>query len=178
MLIAPSMRKLVAASAAALFATAPAVAQEPPSEETQELMQELTEIRQQLQQIHSQAMQEDPALQERQQAVNDLVIETMAEIDPTVEDKMERLEGLQGELASAQQEQDMEKVQELVTEGQQLQQDVVQVQAEAVEDDRVASEIEEFETQVVSKMEEIDPETPTLIARAEELAGLLEPDAQ
>lgn len=183
MLIPRSMRKLIAASAVALFAAAPAAAQEPPTEEPpteepQQIRQELEQIQQQLRQIENRALQEDPALQERQEAVSDLLVETMTEIDPAVEGKIERLDGLRAELQSAQQAQDMEKVQELMTEGQQLQQEVVQARAAAMEDETVAGEIEEFETQVVSKMEEIEPETPTLIARAEELASRLAPDAQ
>lgn len=178
MLIPPSMRTLIAASAFALFAVAPAAAQQPPAEEEQEIRQELQQIEQQLRQIEDRAMQEDPSLQERQEALNDLVVETMTEIDPSVEGKIERLEGLRSELQTAQQAQDMEKMQELMTEGQQIQKEIVPAQQAAMEDERVAGEIEEFKTQVTSKMEEIEPKTPTLIARAEELARRLQqPDA-
>jgi DNA repair exonuclease SbcCD ATPase subunit len=180
MALPPLMRTLIAGSAALLVMVSTAAAQEPPppppTEETEAIQRELAQIQEQLQQIEERAMEEDPTLQEEQDALQDLFLETMTRIDPNVEQTLDRLDGLQEEIQTAQQAQDMERLQELVAEGQQLQQQIGQAQAAAMQDERLTGEIEAYEEKVISKMEEIEPETPTLMARLQELASQLRPD--
>jgi hypothetical protein len=168
-------RTLVPTLLLALAAAAPAFGQQQPADEdTQQILAELQQIRQQLERIEVQALESDEALQQRQEEVQDLVIETMLEIDPDMEAKFERMESLQAEFQAAQEAEDMERIQALMAEAQELQQGFMEAQARAMERPNVVRAIEGFRDDLIAKMHEVEPETERLIARAEELAAKLQ----
>jgi predicted nuclease with TOPRIM domain len=167
-------RTLVPAAVLGLVVALPAGAQQPMDQEAQAIMAELQQIQQHLAQIEVQALESDEALQERQEAVQDLVIGTMLELHPELESKFERMEQLQAEFAQAREAEDMERMQAVMSEAEGLQHDLMEAQADAMERPEVVQAIEDFRTQLVAKMHEIEPETEQLMARAEELARKLQ----
>lgn len=167
-------RTLLPAIVLGLALAVPADAQQPTEQEAQSIMAELQQIQQQLAQIEVQALESDEALQERQEAVHDLVIETMLEMHPELESKFERMEQLQAEFAEAREAEDMERMESVMSEAQGLQNDLMQAQAGAMERPEVVEAVEGFRTQLVAKMHEIEPQTEQLLARAEELARRLQ----
>lgn len=155
-------------------------AQEPEEsgeEGRQELMAELQQVNQELVGIRQRAMQ-DPELQQEQAATEEKVIAAMTEVDPEAQQKLDRIQQLQGELQTAQQEGDQEKMGSLLQERRQLEQSLQQAQAQAMEQQEVAAAVESFRQSLVAAMKEVDPKAEQLLQRQEELqAELMDPGA-
>lgn len=157
--------------AALLFALAvPGLAdaqeqQEQQPENTQELLQELQQIQQRLGDIERQALEQDEALRERREAMVDLVQDAMVEMNPGVEEKLDRLQALENEFAEARASGDRETLQALAMEAQQLQAEVQQAQTQAMGRDDVAAELESYRDRLTDRMQEIEPETGQLMER-------------
>lgn len=168
-----SVSRQIIAVAAALFVPAVVSAQQGvpgvqlPAE-AEGLIAEMEQIQAQLQPIQLQVMQ-DPEVQSAQESLGEQVEAAMAQIDPTTPQRIERLQSLASEAQAAQQAQDEQKMTEIITEAQQIEQQLQATQAAALESPGLAAEIDRFQTQVQAKMMEIDPQTESLIDRFEEL---------
>jgi uncharacterized phage infection (PIP) family protein YhgE len=138
------------------------------------LVQELQQLQQELTGIQQRAMASDTALQQEQVAVQQVVERTVLELDPTLTQKLERLEVLEGEFRSAQEAQDMERMQALMQEAQQIQAAVQEAQAQALERPAVAQRITEFREKLVARMAVVEPRTPELMSRMESLLARLD----
>ena len=180
-----NLRLIYGGVAAALLIAAPAAAQEPqapqPSEEAAPavpedpaaIQQQLLEIQQRLA-LAEQKVMADPEIQAMQTKLQARVEEEVKKIDPKFDDKVERLTQIQASVLEAQQANDDEKVQALLTEGQALQQELEVAQNKAIEEKAVAAQIEEFQKKVHAKMVEIEPETEALVKRANVLVTKLQ----
>lgn len=163
-----------AAVALALLAVPGLDAQEPQDEERQELTAELQQVSQRLAGIQQQAMQ-DQELQQQQAATQETVITAMIDLDPEAQENIERMEELQGDLQTAQEEADQERIGSILQEQRQLQQSLQQTQAQAMQQEEVVASIESFRESLVAAMVEIDPEAEELLQRQEELQTELSP---
>lgn len=163
------------AAVALAFLAAPGLhAQEPEDEERQELTAELQQVAQQLAGIQQRAMQ-DPELQEVQAATEETVIAAMTELDPEAQEKIDRMEELQGDLQTAQEEGDQQEIGSLLQEQRQLQQSLQQTQVRAMQQEEVAASIESFRESLLAAMMEVDPAAAELLQRQEELQTELTP---
>lgn len=163
----------VAATALALVAKPGLHAQEPEEDAQQELIAELQQVNQELAGIRERAMQQDAGLRQEQAAAEEKVISAMKEIDPETERKLDRIQEVQGELRSAQQEGDQEKLGSLLQEQRQIQQALERAQTRALEEEEVAAAVEAFRVSLVAAMNEVDPKTDRLLQRQRELQAEL-----
>ncbi len=175
-----SLRAGACAGLGMMLLTAPVLAQDMPApppqdipDEVQELMQEFQEMQERFMQLQNQVLQMNPELQQRQAAIGEMVNEAMAELNPDAVQQMDRLAELEQEAALAQQEQDMEELQELINEAQGLQAQLQSVQAQALEQEHVQEEIDSFQDELLEEMMEVDPEAGAILERLDELATQL-----
>ncbi|CAN5538365.1 hypothetical protein BH23BAC4_BH23BAC4_17590 [soil metagenome] len=120
--------------------------------------------------LQQQAMQ-DTALQAAQMEVGQELVATMLRVEPSAAEDLERANALQAELVAAQQAGDEERLNALASDAQELQASLDALQARAMQDEQMQIAMVAFQEQVVSKMTEIDPETPDLLARLDQLAN-------
>jgi hypothetical protein len=80
---------------------------------------------------------------------------------------------LQGEMAAAQQAGEEQKMQELLQEGTTLQGLLRETQEQTMAQENVQKEMTGFRDKVLAQMEEIDPEAPELVERANALGEQL-----
>ncbi len=165
------------------LAAAPAAAQEiPPSPfmqqeipaEVEALLAEAQETQERLAGIHEQAMAGSEDLQKKQDDLREMVDTAMRSADPEFEANMERMGELEEQAMAAQASQDGERLQVLMTEAQTLAGRLQAAQAQAMDSPDVIREMEAFEEELIAEMTRVDPETPGLLSRLEELAEELE----
>lgn len=130
--------------------------------------QEAMQIQMRLMQTQQQALQ-DPELQAAQETVTEELLAAMEQADPTLAEKSERAEAMQAEIHAAQQAEDQARLQELAGEAQQLEMAFATAQQQAMQDPELQASMGAFQDRMVAKMTEIDPETPQLIARLEQI---------
>lgn len=184
----PPMRRLVrgpALAAAALLVTAGgAFAQVPlpgagPQQEQlpdsiTALLMEVQMLQQRLGGIQQQALQEDTALQQKQEILQERIEKAMIEADPQVETATARLQALQQEAQAAQAAQDTTTLMGLVQEAQQLQERLEVAQESVMEQPEVMGAMEAFRADLLVAMKRVEPETDTLIERFESLVAKLQ----
>ena len=156
----------------------PAVAQDPnPTQDVPDpneaLFTEYQQLQQRIGQLQVQAIQENGELETRRTAIDEMLMAAMIEINPETEAHIARLEALSEEAIVAQQAQNMEALQPLMAEAMGLRAELEDAQAQAIERENVQAEIQSFETDLMAKAVEIDPEATELLARMQELAELL-----
>lgn len=147
----------------------PVLPQQEMDPETMQQMMEIQQIRQELEPIQQEALQ-DEALASRLESIQ-LQIETaMRSEDSEVVDRMDRL---RDEMARAQAAGDQERMQALMGDAEELQQEVQALQAAVFERPEIRQSVEEFEAANRARMIEIDPQAEALLDRMDELmAGL------
>ncbi len=156
----------------------PAIAQDPnPTQDVPDpneaLFTEHQQLQQRIGQLQVQAIQENGELEARRTAIDEMLMAAMIEINPETEAHIARLEALSEEAIVAQQAQNMEVLQPLMAEAMGLRSELEDAQAQAIERENVQAEIQSFETDLMAKAVEIDPEATELLARMQELAELL-----
>jgi chromosome segregation ATPase len=151
----------------------PAPAQSGLPQEVQELVMEMQQIEAELAPVQEQALQ-DAELQEEQQRVSTAVQTTMLQLDPSLPERTERFGQLQEEARAAQESGDVQRIAELSAEAQEIQQHLGNVQAEAMQNPEVAPQLESFQSRLMARMIEIQPETEQWIQRLEELQQQVE----
>lgn len=172
--LAITLLSLLVVAASASAQGAPPQGQPPAVDDsTQAMVQEYQEKSMELGELQNQALEENEALMTRRDEITEIVNATIIEINPEAEGQMARLDELQQEAVAAQEAQDMETLQALVNEAQGLQSSLQAAQAEALQREEVASEIEAFEADLMAAMVAIDPEAEDIIARLDELSAAL-----
>jgi chromosome segregation ATPase len=156
---------------------APLAAQEMPQQqlppEIQEMLEEFEEKREQVIELREAALEQNAELREREEAIGDQIEGAMRAVEPELDDLVQRMEALEREFQSAQQAQDMERLQSIMTQAQELDGRLQQAQAQALERDEVQGAIAAFEDDLMSAMKEIDPEAEEILERVQELAERL-----
>ena len=154
--------------------TPPPVPQQPQMPDSvRELMTEFQRTQQVLDSIQTRAVESNPELATQQQELQQTVQDAMIEMHPDLEPKMERMEEIQGQIQQAQQNQNRQKVQELVTEVRGIRQELQSAQAEAMEQEHVSQAIDEFRDDLMAAMTEVDPQVEQKLSRLDELAERL-----
>ncbi|TVR66646.1 MAG: hypothetical protein EA422_01590 [Gemmatimonadales bacterium] len=178
--IAPSsfVRTLGAAAVGLALVTAPSLgAQQLPGQEMppemQAMIQEYQETEARLQELRQEAIDQNEELQSAYVAVGDMIEDAMREVEPELDQVIERLQAMQVEAQQAQQSQDMERLQALMGEAEGLQNRWQAAQAGALERDDVREAVESFEEDLMQGMVDIDPEAEEMQERLEELAERL-----
>lgn len=136
--------------------------------EAQAVIQEMQQIGAQLAPIQEQAL-EDPALQSAGEALAQRVQAAMTTIDPTTPERMERLKALMLEARAAEAEKNEQRLGEIFSEAEDVQQSLQAAQAQAIQRPEVAADIEGFQARMAEKMVEVDPKAEHLLARFAEL---------
>ncbi|TVR55588.1 MAG: hypothetical protein EA421_06010 [Gemmatimonadales bacterium] len=178
-----SLFRLPAAFLALTLLAAPALAQQMPQgmpmqqqipAEVQELLSEAQATQQRLATIHEQAMTGSETLQAKQVELREMMDDAMRAVEPDIDQHMERMGQLEQEAMAAQQTQDEGRLQALMAEAQSLAGRLQAAQAQAMESPEVQEEMESFEEDLIAEMTRLDPETPELLERLEELAAELD----
>ena len=153
-------------------APAPLAAQQPPAAPQPQpqapAQAEMQQIQARLQQIQARALQ-DAALRAAQDSIGTEMTATMERLDPTFKAQAARAEALKAEVAAAQAAKDNAKLNQLAAEATQLQQGFASARQRAMQDAAMAARIKSFQERIVAKMNELEPETKTLLARLQEL---------
>jgi hypothetical protein len=162
------LRTSVVAAVAALV-PAVAVAQQPapapqPSPEVQEWIAEMQQLEQQLAPVQAEALQ-DPEIQQAQTELNQALVAAMMEGGAEVQADLRRVETIQPELQAAQESGDQEQLGRLVHEAQALQERLGQAQFMALQDPALAAQAERFQTQLRTRMSEIEPRSEAMLDR-------------
>src|SRR5690606_33697251 len=144
--------------------TAPA----PSGEGMQAWFTEMQEVHQQLEVIQQEALA-DPELSAKQEALGEEIRLAMEVVDPSMTQRMERVQELETEATAAQAAGDTEKLQQVIQEAQQIQEHFLNVQQTALSEPTMAAKLQDFQTALEAKMVEVDPEAETLIVRFREL---------
>ncbi len=175
------LRASMLALLAGLVAAGPTLAQatplgpgdQAPPGSPQALMAEYQQVQARLGRLQVQAIQDNPDLSLRRDAIDEMVMAAMIEINPEAETQMARLSELSEEASVAQQAQNMDAMQTIMNEVMEIRSNLDAAQSEAISRDDVRSEIESFEEDLMARVAEIDPEAPGLLVRLEELAAEL-----
>ena len=131
---------------------------------------ELTQIQQRLGALQQQASQ-DAAVQAARAKLDADLLAEMNRLDPTAQAKRARADAMQAEIEAAQAAGDNAKLNQLAAEALQLQQFFAQLAPRALQNETVAASQQAYLTALVGKMNELDPQAQTLIARLQELRG-------
>jgi hypothetical protein len=137
-------------------------------ENVRPLLMEMQQLHVRLEAIQQQALQ-DPQLSAAQDALGESIKETMEQIDPSLQQSMERVQDLETEAEAAQRSGDQAKLQQLAAEAEQIQVKFLTAQEQALQQPALAAQIDSFQTQLERKMAEVDPEAQRLIERFKEL---------
>jgi hypothetical protein len=172
----PSLRSGVMAAGLALFAAAPLAAQANGSagqdSSLQALRKELQEVTQTFIQLRGQAL-EDSAIHEEQLKLQQEIQQKMNEIDASTSSRTDRMNAIKQSFQEAQQKQDTAKITALMNEYQDLSQKLQQTQEQAMQDQAIAAQLDTFRTDVIQRMNAIDPRADSLIARLQTLQAKL-----
>lgn len=155
------------------IAVAQAPAALPNQQEVEGWLMELNDLHQQLEDIQRQALQ-DPALFAAQEELGEEIRMAMEQRDPSMAQRMARVESLESEAIGAQQSGDTQKLQELMAEAQQIQEHFMSVQQSVLDQPAIASKVDDFQVQLERKMLDVDPGSAGLITRFRELETKLQ----
>lgn len=161
-----------------LLVSSPALAQDPgpaqsAPDSTEALFAEYQQVQERLGLLQVQTIQQNVELEARRTAIDEMLMAAMIDINPEAEAHIERLDVLSEEAIVAQRAQDTEALRSLMAEAAGLRFELEAAQAQAIEREDVQAEIQSFETDLMAKAVEIDPEAMEVLARMEELAELL-----
>ena len=173
-----SLRALLAlmaafAAPAVLTAQSGAEAQTPAAQqELDAIFLEFQQLHMRLQDIQNRALQ-DPQLNATQEQIGNDIRAAMEVRDPTMPERLARMNTLETEAHAAQQSGDSARLQELVDEAMTIEEHLISLQQAVMQEPAMAARIAEFQAQLERKMSEVDPETQQLIARFRELESRL-----
>jgi len=161
--------RIAAAAVISFFVPGVLVAQQQvPPPAVQEIMAEVMQIQEALQPIQEQALQ-DSAIQAQQEAVGESIRAAMIAADPTVGEALDRFEQILEEARAAQEAGDMGRIAELTAEARPLEPRIMQAQAQALQQPQIQQSVEAFQTELRTKMVELEPSAAGMLARLAEL---------
>ena len=168
-----SLRTLAGALSVLLVLGTPGTAQEMGATQIpQDSLRQMISTFQQLQQQVGQV--QDSAIQEQQQEVQETVTAARIELNPELEETMDRLPELQQEAMQAQANQDTTRLQALIQEGNRIQAAMTQAQAQVMQQPEIQAELEDFRAELLDAMVEIRPGIENTLARMEQLGARLQ----
>jgi hypothetical protein len=160
------------AAFACVFAPAVVSAQQPspqqPSPEVQQLLVERQQLTVRLGELQEQALQNEE-LREQQTVVSDAVRGAMIEADPTMQEKLDRIDAIMEEAREAQSAADMDRIAALTTEAEALQPQIREAQARALARPEIEQQVDAFQLALRTRMVELDPQAAELLDRLDEL---------
>jgi hypothetical protein len=133
---------------------------------------ELQGLHQRLTEIQERAL-EDPQLQASQEALGTEIRAAMTVSDSTMAAKMARMETLQAEAEAASSANDMNRLQALMLEATEIQEEFEALQRRVLEEPGMAAKLGVFQTALQAKMVQVEPEAQGLMNRFRELETLL-----
>lgn len=144
----------------------------PPTEAQEQQLEawytELQEIHQTLQSLQQQALA-DAELAATQQELGSEIQLAMAEIDPSIEERLSRMQALESEAATAQQEGNVERLQTLMQEASGIQEHFAELQEQVLQEPTFAAKLSTFQEQLQQKMLQLNPEAEAQMDRLREL---------
>ena len=146
--------------------------QQGPSSEAQLLFQEYNQLNQQIQQLQQQAMN-DEKISQKGEALEKEINKAMLKNNPEIKKSLDKRDNIISQYQSAEQSGDQQKMQSLGQEFQSVSQIIQTEQQKVIQEPEIGSQLQEFETLVMQKMESINPETPQLMAKLEQLKNKL-----
>ena len=155
--------------------SAPAGEQPPLTAQEQEMQgwyDELQQLHTQLQTIQEQALA-DQTLAARQEALGEEIRLAMAARDATVQQQIDRMSSLETEAISAQQTNNIQRLQELMTEATGIQEHLMNLQQQVIEEPSMAAKLDLFQTDLQKKMAELNPNAQQMMERFQELEAKL-----
>lgn len=155
---------------------APAAPQEL-TPEVQAWLAELQQLHVQLTELQEKALQ-DPQLAAQRDSLGAHIRAEMESIDPELPAKMSRIPQMEAEAAAAEAQNDETKLAALRTEAQQIEQQFLSAQQQALQKPELAAELSAFQSALEARILQADPEAPKLMARFQELEEKLAKAAQ
>lgn len=139
----------------------------------EELYNQYMEINVQLQQIQQQALADkeiESMNRQFSEKIESVIIKENPELETSIEKRNELIDKFEASRETASQE----KLDELKTEFDLVAQELQAAQQDVIQREEFRNELKEIEDAVINKMEEINPETPALFAKMNELGGKLQ----
>lgn len=169
------MKRIAAAFLGAMLAlpvtlAAQAPVATPQQAEVQAMITELQQLHTQLEGVQQQAMQ-DPELSAMQEEISNEIMSAMDDVDPALENQMDRIAELETEARAAQEAGNTDRLRELVGEAQQIQAHFLEVQQTVMGRPEVAAMVDGFQTRLETRMVELDPSISGVLERFRELEG-------
>lgn len=153
---------------------APAPVQAPAATDPQA---EIQQIQTRLRDLQVRVLAE-PVFKAAQDSVGDALTATMERLDPNYKAAAARTITLKQDVAAAQAARDNAKLTQLATEAGQLQQTFATDRERAMQDPEMQTRIKAFQQRILTRMNEIDPQTQQLLARLQELTAKSAPAQQ
>lgn len=139
----------------------------------QELMAELQQIQQELGAIQQQALAR-PEIQGQRDSLETRLRDEMREVDPEAPEKMDRAEAIGNEFEAAQAAGEEEQARELALEHQEIQSSLETTQRQVLETEEMSTALASFQENMVQAMNDVDPRTDSLMARADAIVAHLQ----
>lgn len=139
-----------------------------PDQATQELTQEYMKLNQELQTIQQQVFQ-DPAISKKTEELSDLKDKKMLEIDPNAKELLSKRDSIADDFEKAQNNGNQPKMQELQQNYQKINKKLQPLNQQVMQIDEVQKKQQEIQSEVILKMQEIDPTTNEKIKRIQEI---------
>ncbi|RJP58457.1 MAG: hypothetical protein QY331_01225 [Melioribacteraceae bacterium] len=146
--------------------------QQDQSSEAQLLFQEYNQLNQQIQQLQQQAMN-DENIAQKGEALDKEITDAMVKNNPEIKKSLDKRDNIISQYQAAEQSGDQQKMQSLGQEFQSVSQIIQTEQQKVIQQPEIGSHLQEFETLVMQKMEAINPETPQLLSKLEQLRNKL-----
>lgn len=144
-----------------------------PDADPQQLMTELQSIQAELESIRQQAMQ-SPALQAERDSLASQLETEMEELDPETAQMRERQQEIVTEAEAARAAGEEETVQELAVENREIQASLQETQQAAMEAPAMSAALDSFRQGMIAAMNDVDPRTDSLVARARAIVAFLQ----
>lgn len=139
----------------------------------QQLMTELQSIQAELESIRQRAMQSPDLQAERDSLAGQLETE-MEELDPETAPMRERQQEIVTEAEAARAAGEEETVQELAAENREIQASLQETQQAVMETPTMSAAVDSFRLGMIAAMNEVDPRTDSLVARAQAIVAFLQ----
>lgn len=139
----------------------------------EDLYEEYMQINVQLQQIQQQALADkkiESMNRQFSEKLESVIIKENPELETSIKKRNELIDKFEASRETASQE----KLDELKTEFEMVAQELQTAQQNVIQRDEFKKELKDIEDAVINKMEEINPETPALFAKMNELGGKLQ----
>jgi hypothetical protein len=144
----------------------------PTQQQVEGWIAELRQLHGRLETIQNRAM-EDQQLRRDQAALGQEIQAAMERADPALPGLVQRMAVLEREAVQAEQAGEQAKLRQIVQEAQGIQTRFAQVQGRVFSQPEIAGKVQAFQGRLEARMLQVDPQTPTLVRRFQELEGRL-----